>query len=165
MCQALLVIATFESFRKLNLVYTLVFQPCDVSSHQLMSCLTPEVVVPEAFQRWDFGLISTENRTRRRRSQERFDHSSPNKHEDILHDENHLAHRYRRSVQQEADQTLIAEKMKFFISTLVSNWMECSPTKTSVIPKTWSTMLNSPMSLRSPKFQRLNFSHSFHILE
>ena len=109
MCQALLVIAIFESFRKLNLVYTLVFQPCDVSSRQLMSCLTPQVVVPEAFQRWDFGLISTENRTRRRRSQERFDHSSPNKQEDILHDENHLAQRYRRSVQQEADQTLIAE--------------------------------------------------------
>ena len=74
-----------------------------------MSCLTPEVVVPEAFKGWDFGLISTENRTRRRRSQERFDHSSPNKQEDILHDENHLAQRYRRSVQQEADQTLIAE--------------------------------------------------------
>ena len=90
-------------------MYTLVFQPCDVSSRQLMSCLTPEVVVPEAFQGWDLGLISTENRTRRRRSQERFDHSSPNKQEAILPDENHLAQRFRRSVQQEADQTLIAE--------------------------------------------------------
>ena len=101
-------------------MYTLVFQPCDVSSRQLMSCLTPEVVVPEAFQGWDLGLISAENRTRRRRSQERFEHSSPHKQKAILHDENHLARRYPRSVeqdqklksiqvQQEADQTFKAE--------------------------------------------------------
>ena len=74
-----------------------------MSSNERMKCLTPEVDVPEAFDGWD---ISPENR--RRRSVDSFAHSLPKK-EAILHDENHLAQRYRRSVQQEADQTLIAE--------------------------------------------------------
>ena len=127
-----------------------------------MKCLTPEVDVPEAFDGWDIRLEPAENR--RRRSVDSFAHSLPKK-ESILHDENHLAQRYRRSVQQEADQTLIAENeiLDFYLG--VSNWMECSRTQTSVIPKTWSTMLNSPISLRSLKFQLLSLSPLFHILE
>ena len=81
----------------------------------MMDCLTPEVVVPEGFEGRDTGLESAENR--RRRSVDSFDHFSPNKPEVKMYDESHLAQRYRRSVQQEADQTLIAENelLEFYI--------------------------------------------------
>ena len=80
-----------------------------------MDCVTPNVTIPEAFEGWDKGINFTENR--RRRSLEIFDHPLPNKQEPIMHDENHLVQRYRRSVREEADRTLIAgdEKLDVFL--------------------------------------------------
>ena len=96
-------------------LYFLQFQPCDVSSPELMDCLTPKVVVPGAFEGYDTGLESAENR--RRRSVDSFDHSSPNKPEVKMYDENYLARRYPRSVEREADQTLLAgnELLDFYL--------------------------------------------------
>ena len=78
-----------------------------------MNCLTPEVDIPKAFE--NTGLEPTGNR--RRRSLESFDRSKPEQQEVIMHAKNHLAQRYLRSVEQEADKTLIAdnEALDFFL--------------------------------------------------
>ena len=90
-----------------NELSTLVFQPCDARSPELMHCLTPKVDVPQAFE--DFGKGPEPAENRRRRSLESFDHSKPDEQEAVIHDENHLARRYPRSIEQEDDKTLIAE--------------------------------------------------------